>query len=57
MTHKKFTNTQTIREQKAIFSTFSHMGGIIVASLTALYAFLFLFFIIGLVRTHRYKGP
>ena len=33
------------------------MGGIIVASLTTLYALLFLFFIIGLVRTHRYKGP
>ena len=33
------------------------MGGIIVATLTALYALLFLFFIIGLVRTHRYKGP
>ena len=33
------------------------MGGIIIASLTALYALLFLFFIIGLVRTHRYKGP
>ena len=33
------------------------MGGIIIACLTALYAFLFLFFIIGLIRTHRYRGP
>ena len=33
------------------------MGGIILACLTALYALLFLFFIIGLLKTHRYKGP
>lgn len=33
------------------------MGGILVACLTAIYSLLFLFFIIGLVRTHRYKGP
>ena len=33
------------------------MGGIIVACLTALYVLLFLFFIIGLARTHRYRGP
>ena len=32
------------------------MGGIIIACLAALYAFLFLFFIIGLLKTHRYKG-
>ena len=33
------------------------MGGIIIASLTALYVILFLFFIIGVIRTHRYRGP
>ena len=33
------------------------MGGIIVACLTALYVLLFLFFIIGVTRTHRYRGP
>ena len=33
------------------------MGGIILACLTALYALLFLFFIVGLLKTHRYKGP
>ena len=33
------------------------MGGIIIACLTALYVSLFLFFIIGLLKTHRYKGP
>ena len=33
------------------------MGGIIIACLTVLYALLFLFFIIGLLKTHRYKGP
>ena len=33
------------------------MGGIIVACLTALYVLLFLFFIIGVIRTHRYRGP
>ena len=33
------------------------MGGILIASLTALYVLLFLFFIIGVIRTHRYRGP
>ena len=33
------------------------MGGIIIACLTALYVILFLFFIIGVIRTHRYRGP
>ena len=33
------------------------MGGIIIACLTAIYVLLFLFFIIGLLKTHRYKGP
>lgn len=33
------------------------MGGIIIACLAALYALLFLFFIIGLIKTHRYRGP
>ena len=33
------------------------MGGIIIECLTALYVLLFLFFIIGVIRTHRYRGP
>ncbi len=33
------------------------MGGYILLGLTAIYALLFLFFIIGIIRTHRYRGP
>ncbi|MCQ2060830.1 MAG: glycosyltransferase [Fibrobacter sp.] len=32
------------------------MSGFIIAGLAALYVLLFLFFIIGLLKTHRYKG-
>lgn len=32
------------------------MGSVIIGSLTALYVLLFLFFVIGLLKTHRYKG-
>ncbi|MCF0220898.1 MAG: glycosyltransferase [Fibrobacter sp.] len=33
------------------------MGSIVITCLTAIYTLLFLFFIVGIVRTHRYKGP
>lgn len=32
------------------------MGSIIIASLSGIYILLFLFFIVGLLRTHRFKG-
>jgi len=33
------------------------MSGFLIAGLTAIYALLFLFFIIGVIKTHRYRGP
>lgn len=62
--HKKTKTTteklipQTSKRSDLIpFSIFCPMSVYIIAGLAALYVLLFSFFIIGLIKTHRYKGP